>query len=202
MGKNQWVVRHGDSWAQRGEGSDRVTRTFDRQEDAIGAARETARRERSELIIQGEDGEIRARTSDANDPHPRRGEVEGGKPMDCPPRCDLSRRPDSLVTTMRVDLATTNTTEGWPKQSRPRVGLLCVRVFIVTAVRGRSVEACESEVPRTVPAKLARHDACIRQSMAAGDQLPSTPPAELRRQERSSRRLSWPQPSASRMTKS
>lgn len=54
MGKNQWVVPHGDGWAQRGEGNERVTRTFDRQEDAIDAARETARREHSELLIQGE----------------------------------------------------------------------------------------------------------------------------------------------------
>jgi alkanesulfonate monooxygenase SsuD/methylene tetrahydromethanopterin reductase-like flavin-dependent oxidoreductase (luciferase family) len=73
MGKNQWVVRHGDGWAQRGEGNDRVTRTFDRQEDAISAARDTAKRERSELIIQGEDGQIRARNSFGNDPHPPKG---------------------------------------------------------------------------------------------------------------------------------
>jgi len=73
MGKNQWVVRHGEGWAQRGEGSDRVTRTFDRQQDAINAARETARREQSELIIQGEDGQIRERNSYGNDPHPPKG---------------------------------------------------------------------------------------------------------------------------------
>lgn len=73
MGKNQWVVRHGDGWAQRGEGNDRVTRTFERQQDAINSARETAMRERSELIIQGEDGQIRERNSYGNDPHPPKG---------------------------------------------------------------------------------------------------------------------------------
>ena len=73
MGKNQWVVRHGTGWAQRGEGNYRVTRTFDRQRDAIDAARETARRERSELIIQGEGGQIRERNSYGNDPHPPTG---------------------------------------------------------------------------------------------------------------------------------
>lgn len=31
MSKNQWVVRHGDGWAQRGEGDSRVTRTFVRR---------------------------------------------------------------------------------------------------------------------------------------------------------------------------
>lgn len=73
MGKNQWVVRHGDGWAQRGEGNERVTRAFDRQQDAINAARETARREQSELIIQGEDGQIRERNSYGNDPRPPKG---------------------------------------------------------------------------------------------------------------------------------
>jgi hypothetical protein len=73
MGKNQWVVRRGDGWAQRGEGNSRVTRTFDTQQEAINAARETARREGSELLIQGEDGQIRERNSYGNDPHPPRG---------------------------------------------------------------------------------------------------------------------------------
>jgi alkanesulfonate monooxygenase SsuD/methylene tetrahydromethanopterin reductase-like flavin-dependent oxidoreductase (luciferase family) len=73
MGKNQWVVRHGDGWAQRGEGNEHITRTFDRQQDAINAARETARREQSELIIQGEDGQVRERNSYGNDPHPPKG---------------------------------------------------------------------------------------------------------------------------------
>ncbi|HEY8869472.1 MAG TPA: DUF2188 domain-containing protein [Candidatus Limnocylindrales bacterium] len=73
MGKNQWVVPHGDGWAQRGEGNDRVTRKFERQEDAIKAARETARRQRSEMIIQGEDGQIRERNSYGNDPNPPKG---------------------------------------------------------------------------------------------------------------------------------
>jgi uncharacterized protein DUF2188 len=73
MGKNQWVVPHGNGWAQRGEGNSRVTRTFDTQQAAINAARDTARREKSELLIQGEDGEIRGRNSYGNDPHPPRG---------------------------------------------------------------------------------------------------------------------------------
>jgi hypothetical protein len=37
------------------------------------AARETARREQSEVIIQGEDGQIRERNSYGNDPHPPKG---------------------------------------------------------------------------------------------------------------------------------
>ena len=57
MGKNQWVVRHGDGWAQRGEGNSRVTRAFDTQREAIDSAGERpARREGSELFIQNQSG--------------------------------------------------------------------------------------------------------------------------------------------------
>lgn len=73
MGKNQWVVPRGDKWAQRGEGNERVTRTFDTQREAAGAARDTARRERSEVIIQRENGQIRERDSYGNDPFPPKG---------------------------------------------------------------------------------------------------------------------------------
>ena len=73
MSKNQWVVRHGDGWAQRGEGNSRVTRTFDTQQEAIDAARDTARREHSELLIQGENGQIRERNSYGDDPIPPKG---------------------------------------------------------------------------------------------------------------------------------
>lgn len=73
MGKNQWVVPHGGGWAQRGEGNSKVTRTFDTQREAIDAARRTARRERSELLIQGQDGQIRERDSYGPDPHPPKG---------------------------------------------------------------------------------------------------------------------------------
>jgi methylmalonyl-CoA mutase N-terminal domain/subunit len=73
MGKNQWVVRHGDGWAQRGEGNERVTRIFDRQQEAIEAATDTARREHSELFIQNEGGQIRERNSYGHDPYPPKG---------------------------------------------------------------------------------------------------------------------------------
>lgn len=73
MSKNQWVVRHGEGWAQLGEGNSRVTRTFGTQQEAIDAARETARREQSELIIQAENGQIRERNSYGNDPFPPKG---------------------------------------------------------------------------------------------------------------------------------
>lgn len=73
MGKNQWVVPHDGGWAQRGEGNSRVTRNFDTQREAIDAARETARRERSEVFVQNESGQIRERNSYGPDPHPPKG---------------------------------------------------------------------------------------------------------------------------------
>ncbi len=48
MGKNQWVVQREEGWA----------------------AREIARNQESELIIQGRDGKIRDRDSYGNDPCP------------------------------------------------------------------------------------------------------------------------------------
>ncbi len=73
MGKNQWVVKHEDGWAQRGEGNERVTKVFARQSDAIAAARKTAIRERSEVIVHDEDGKIRERNSYGNDPTSSKG---------------------------------------------------------------------------------------------------------------------------------
>ncbi len=73
MGNNQWVVPHEGGWAQRGEGNDRVTKVVERQSDAIAAARDTAIREKSELIVQGEEGKIRERNSYGPDPYPPKG---------------------------------------------------------------------------------------------------------------------------------
>jgi hypothetical protein len=63
MGKNQWVVPHDDKWAVRGEGNSRVTSIHRRQETAARIARSIAKTERSELIIQGRDGQIRDKDS-------------------------------------------------------------------------------------------------------------------------------------------
>ncbi len=72
-GKNQHVVSHENGWAVKSAGSDRATKTFDRQSDAIDFARDVARNQRSELLVHGADGKIRARDSYGNDPHPPKG---------------------------------------------------------------------------------------------------------------------------------
>ena len=63
MGKNQWVVRHGDKWAVKGEGNERATKVTDTQKQAINVAKEIAQNQKSELIIQGRDGKIRSKDS-------------------------------------------------------------------------------------------------------------------------------------------
>lgn len=73
MGRSQWVVKHASGWAQKGEGNQRATKVFDRQSDAIDAARQTAIRQKSELVIQGDDGQIRERNSYGNDPRRSKG---------------------------------------------------------------------------------------------------------------------------------
>ncbi len=73
MGKNVHVVKHDDGWATRREGSDRISRSFDTQAQAIDAGATTAKNDNVELLIHGRDNKIRARNSYGNDPHPPRG---------------------------------------------------------------------------------------------------------------------------------
>lgn len=54
MGKNQHVVPVGDKWGIKGEGNSRLTATFDRQSDAIAAARQISMNQHSELFIHGQ----------------------------------------------------------------------------------------------------------------------------------------------------
>ncbi len=72
MGKNQWVVPHGGRWAVRGEGNSRVTSTHRKQETAERNARSIARSEKSEVIIQGRNGQIRDKDSYGPDSCPPR----------------------------------------------------------------------------------------------------------------------------------
>lgn len=68
--KNQWVVRHGDEWAVRGEGNKRATKVTKTQKEAIKIGKEIAKTQKSELIIQGKDGKIRSKDSYGNDTCP------------------------------------------------------------------------------------------------------------------------------------
>jgi hypothetical protein len=73
MGKNQHVVPANGKWGVRGEGNTKLTALYDRQSDAINAARQIARNQQSELFIHGADGRIRERDSHGHDPYPPKG---------------------------------------------------------------------------------------------------------------------------------
>jgi uncharacterized protein YdaT len=68
--KDQHVVRRGQDWAVRGEGSKRDTSHHDTQAEAIERAREIAQNQRSEVVIHRPDGRIRDKDSYGNDPCP------------------------------------------------------------------------------------------------------------------------------------
>jgi len=71
VARNQHVVHNPNGgWDVRPEGAQRASRHFDRQSDAILAARETARKQQVELLIHGRNGQIRQRDSYGNDPCP------------------------------------------------------------------------------------------------------------------------------------
>lgn len=72
MKRDVHIVRHGDDWAVRREGANRVSSTHDTQREAIDAGRCTAQREHTELVIHGRDGQIRDSDSYGNDPFPPR----------------------------------------------------------------------------------------------------------------------------------
>ncbi|MBV5281423.1 MAG: DUF2188 domain-containing protein [Paludibacter sp.] len=73
MNKNQHVVPNGNNWAVKGEGNSKNTRNTQTQKEAINIARTIARKEQSELIIHGKDGQIRQKDSYGNDPFPPKG---------------------------------------------------------------------------------------------------------------------------------
>ena len=71
--KGQHVVPRDGKWAVRKGGAERVTRRYETQREAIDAAREIARRQRTEVYVHGRDGRIRERSSYGNDPFPPKG---------------------------------------------------------------------------------------------------------------------------------
>lgn len=67
------TVPHEGGWANRREGTKRVSQTFDRKADAQAAGRQTAKRECVEHFIHNKDGRIGSRNSYGNDPYPPKG---------------------------------------------------------------------------------------------------------------------------------
>lgn len=72
-GKNQHVVPRDGGWAVKGEGNKKATSVHDTQREAIDQARKNSRNQESELLVHGENGQIRERDSHGNDPKNRKG---------------------------------------------------------------------------------------------------------------------------------
>ena len=64
---NIWVVNQGEQWAVRREGSDAIVSSHRTQEEAAASGRTLAQQEKSELIVQGRDGQIQYRNSYGNE---------------------------------------------------------------------------------------------------------------------------------------
>ena len=74
MGKKQiHVVPRGEGWAVAREGAKRASKVTETQKEAIGAGKKMAERDRTELVIHGENGRIREKSSYGNDPNPPKG---------------------------------------------------------------------------------------------------------------------------------
>ena len=67
------VLKQDDGWVVRVEGLGRNRSTHKTQREAIRAAREAARKAKTELLVHGRDGAIRARDSYGSDPRRRPG---------------------------------------------------------------------------------------------------------------------------------
>jgi uncharacterized protein DUF2188 len=73
MGKNQHVLSHGERWAVKAEGAPEPVALFKTQSEAWEKAKSIARKERSEALLHGKNGEIRARNTYGHGPSRGRG---------------------------------------------------------------------------------------------------------------------------------
>ena len=70
---NQHIVPHDEGWAVKAAGASKATKVFETQQAAIDWGRQIAINQQSELLIHNQQGQIRARNSYGNDPHPPKG---------------------------------------------------------------------------------------------------------------------------------
>ncbi len=72
MGKDQFVVRHGDQWAVRGANNKKATAVTSTQGEAIRIATGIARNQQSELRVQNSQGKFKTCNSYGSDKCPPR----------------------------------------------------------------------------------------------------------------------------------
>jgi len=69
--KSQHVVKGSKGgWAVKKGGSERASKTFDTQQEAIDYGRQVAKNQKAEFYVHGRDGRIRSKDSYGNDPCP------------------------------------------------------------------------------------------------------------------------------------
>lgn len=74
MRKNQHVTKHpSGGWQLKGAGNQRATAVMSTQSAAIELGKTAATKQKSELVIHGENGRIRAKHSYGSDPYPPKG---------------------------------------------------------------------------------------------------------------------------------
>ena len=71
--KGQHVVPSAGGWSVKKAGASRASSTHGTQQEAIAAATQIARKQKTELYIHGRDGRIRERNSYGSDPYPPKG---------------------------------------------------------------------------------------------------------------------------------
>lgn len=71
--KNHHIVPHHEGWAVKTEGASRASSVHRTQREAISRGREVSRNQGTELLIHGQNGQIRERDSHGRDPHPPKG---------------------------------------------------------------------------------------------------------------------------------
>lgn len=73
-GRDQFVTPHPKGgWQAKGVGNTRATARTRTQQEAIDIARSIAKNQKSELLICGKNGQIRARDSYGDDSYPPKG---------------------------------------------------------------------------------------------------------------------------------
>ncbi|MBC8065593.1 MAG: DUF2188 domain-containing protein [Chlorobia bacterium] len=70
MAKTVRVTSQGKKWQVKTDGADRAAKLTDKKEDAVKAAKQIAKNQKAELIIQGKDGKIQSKDSYGRDPNP------------------------------------------------------------------------------------------------------------------------------------
>lgn len=73
MAKNYWTTTHSAGWAVKKEGTQRASSVHENQSEAWTETKRLARGSGGEALLQGKDGQIRARNSYGRDPYPPKG---------------------------------------------------------------------------------------------------------------------------------